>query len=457
MGSQAQMRSQRRIKVQYLALLIGLLPAGYSSGAAFEYDQKLSIKSAYADYETLGNPSDGSFQIKYEGFAKWDFPEGAWPEWSLFLRPWLSYRSEQPLPFLAREADTSARVNGAFAELWEFVFTRHNLRGNPALALSLGRQQYSGEYGFWWDDSIESLKLGLADSRNRGFVALGSRQYLYNTDDNKVSPADKDIVYLLGEYHYLWSPNQWVGLKLVGQRDYSPANDVGDEGDFTGFTLGVQLEGERLQKGALNGDYHFELATIQGEFNHLNVPGFTDETMATSGWLAFTELGHSFETTPVISRLAVRLALTDSPETPFSGFFQNTIQSSRASRFSEYNIGLSGAIMNVSMTNLMLASLLSQHRLSQRSQLRFSFHDLRRRNTDIATSRTIGLDYPESDGNHIGNILEAQYFWAMFPYAFDDEHLTFDVLGTLSYFQGGDALQDGIEDYQVSLDLNLRY
>ncbi|QCF26014.1 hypothetical protein soil367_08810 [Hydrocarboniclastica marina] len=452
----ALLMSNLRICFVALVALLSVYSSGVT-GAEFHYDQRLALESALADYDTQTERSDTSFQAKYEGFARWRHPTGQWPDWTLFLRPWLAYRSDDPLPFLNNDAETSAQVDGAYAELWEFVLTRHNVWGNPALSLSLGRQQFSGDYGFWWDDSLESLKLDLSDTRNKGFLAVASRQFLYNTDDNDPVPSQADIVYVLGEYHYNWVPYQWAGLRLLGQRDHSPANERGDDGDFAGATVGLQLEGERVHAGPINLDYHIQLAAVRGEFRNMNTLGFSDQRIDTRGWLAFTELGHSFQTSFVIDRLALRLALTDRPDTPFSGFFQSTVQSSRASRFSDYNLGLSGAFLNVRMTNLMLAGLMSQHALSHRSQMRLSVYDLRRRNSELAASQTIGLDYPESNGNHIGSIVEAQYIWAMFPYAINDEHLTFDVLATVSHFEGGNALQQGISDYQLSIDLNLRY
>ncbi|MGO1501350.1 MAG: hypothetical protein ACTHWH_08735 [Marinobacter sp.] len=440
-----------------LALLLVSVFSRHGWAVDLDYHQKLSFGSAYADYETLRETDKGSFEFKYEGFANWDFPDENWPQWSLFLRPWLSYRSDGAVPFLNQETETSAQVDGFYGELWEFVATRQNLWGNPEISLSAGRQQFSDEYGFWWDDSLESLKLNLASTRNRGFVALASRQFLYNTDDNELSSDQSDIFYLLSEYHYSWSPDQWFGLRLLGQNDHSPSSEIRDEGDFTGGTVGIELEGENVGGNALNVDYNFQLAGTVGQFKHVNAPGFTNESFDTRGWLFFTEVGNSFADPSGDSRLALRFALTDSPDTPYSGYFQRDIQSSRASRFSNYNTGLSGAVINARTTNLMLTGLLGQHELSPRSQVKLSFYDLRRRNADIDVSQTIGLEYAESSGKHIGNIVEAQYDWSMFPYAIDNRHLTFNVLFTLGYFHGGDALQKNIKDYRASLDMKLRY
>lgn len=450
------MKNHKWITGVTLLLLVSVC-ARNGWGVNLDYNQKLSLGSAYADYETLRETSEGSFELKYEGFATWDFPDESWPQWSFFLRPWLSYRSDGAVPFLNQEANTSAQIDGFYGELWEFVATRHNLWGNPEISLSAGRQQFSDEYGFWWDDSIESLKLNLAASRSRGFVALASRQRLYNTDDNEPSAAQSDIFYLLSEYHYNWSPDQWVGLRLLGQDDRSSSSDLRDEGDFTGATIGVEFEGENVRGSYLDFDYNFQIAGSVGQFRHVNAPGFSNDSIDTRGWLFFSELGNTFVSPSGDSRVALRFALTDSPDTAYSGYFQRDIQSSRASRFSNYNTGLSGLVINARTTNLMLTGLLGQHELSPRNQVRLSFYDLRRRNAEIDVSRTIGLEYAESNGKHIGNVLEAQYDWSMFPYAIDNKHLTFNVLFTLGYFQGGDALQKNTKDYRGSLDLRLRY
>lgn len=426
------------------------------SGSQWDYDSKLSIDTALSDYDTLPTFDGISSSVRYEGFVQWASPDPDRPLWSARLRPWLSWRSEPDAPFLDDENRNDIAVEGSYLEMREFLLRRHYVFGRPEYTALAGRQQIADDYGFWWDDSIESLRLVLDDTLAKGSVSVGSKQYRYSTEENELADSQKKLLFLLGEYRYQYAGGRWLGGRLIVQHDYSDDNERLDPVDFSGVTLGVELFADRISVGSTFVDYYFSAAVLGGEAS-LSTSAAEDGTLDTRGWMGFAEIGQRFPEWPLKPRFGLRAAMTDAPDEPFEGFFQNDLQSSRATRMSDYNSGLAGAFVGIRMSNLLMYGALAQASIDERNQFQLSWFSLNRRNTDIDVTSSIEADYVSADGKAIGSVAELRYLWTLFPRAIRQEYLTASVLITASVFNPGDALASKGLDSLLAIGLDVQY
>ena len=438
------------------ALLLGLVPITTLAGE-WDYDSQLSLDAALSDYDTVPSFDGFSSTARYEAFFEWVSPDRERPRWSTRLRPWLSYRTDPDAPFVTEENRSDVTTDGAYAELREFVATRHFLFGHPQWTASAGRQQVAEDYGFWWDDSLESLRFQIDDTLVKASVTLGSKQYRYNTKDNDLAPAQADLLFALGHYGYQFANGRWIGARLIAQHDYSKQLEANDRVDFTGLTLGLELRGDRQSLGSTQYDYYVSAAILSGEAQLAQSDAAGTQKINTLGWMTFLEVGQRFVEWPLRPRFAIRAAVTDEPDQNFDGYFQNDLQSSRATRMSDFNSGLAGGFFGVRMSNLLFYGALAQAAIDERNQLQLSWFSLRRRNTDIDVSASIDSRYTSADGADIGNIVELRYFWTMFPRAIDQEYLTTSLLATASVFNPGKALASSGTDSLLAIGLDVQY
>ncbi|GAA3967676.1 hypothetical protein [Allohahella marinimesophila] len=436
------------------------LVSSHSQASEWDYDSQISLDTALSDYDTVPTFDGVSSTARYEAFIEWVSPDRERPLWSARLRPWLTYRTDPEAPFLVDENRSDVSTDGGYAELREFLLTRHFVFGRPHWTASAGRQQVADDYGFWWDDSLESLRLQLDDTLAKGSLTLGSKQYRYNTKDNELAPSQADLLFLLGHYRYQFANGQWIGSRLIVQDDYSSADASGDDAtdqvDFTGVTVGLELMADQQSLGPTLYDYYVGAAVMTGEAQ-LTQPGVTDETVDTLGWMAFAELGQRFIDWPLRPRVAIRAAVTDKPDEPFEGFFQNDLQSSRSARMSDFNSGLAGGFFGVRMSNLLFYGALAQAAINERNQLQLSWFSLQRRSTTIDVSASIDAGYASADGEDIGDIVELRYYWTMFPRAIRQEYLTTSLLVTASVFTPGNALTSDGTDSLLAIGLDVQY
>ncbi|WP_416396928.1 hypothetical protein [Allohahella sp. A8] len=422
----------------------------------WDYDSQLSLDAALSDYDTVPSFDGFSGTARYEAFIEWASPDRDKPLWSARIRPWLTYRSDPDAPFVVEENRSDVTTDGAYAELREFAVTRHFVFGQPEWTASVGRQQVAEDYGFWWDDSLESIRLQLNDTLMRASLTVGSKQYRYNTEENDLAPNQADLLFALGHYSYQYASDHWIGTRLIVQDDYSAEGEANDQVDFTGITLGAELMADRQRLGRTLFDYYLGAAVISGEAR-LAQPAAAEASVDTLGWLTFVELGQRFPDLPLRPRFAIRAALTDKPDEAFEGFFQNDLQSSRAARMSDFNSGLAGGFFGIRMSNLLLYGALAQAALDERNQFQLSWFSLQRRNREIDVTASIDTRYAGANGKTIGNILELRYFWTMFPRAIREEYLTTSLLMTASVFNPGNALASNGTDSLLAIGLDVQY
>ncbi|MNV89412.1 hypothetical protein D3C71_1837030 [compost metagenome] len=60
------------------------------------------------------------------------------------------------------------------------------------------------------------------------------------------------------------------------------------------------------------------------------------------------------------------------------------------------------------------------------------------------------------NGRNVGQMLDVNYYWKMFPLALDGKHLDVNALVSASYLNAGSALETG-DDYQLSVGVVISY
>ena len=419
--------------------------------SAVELNHKLTLQGGYGpENSQLGNDGKGFYGLRYEPALSWRSSEPQWPKWQAFARAWLNYNSASQAS-TGLQQENSQQVEYFSAELREFYVRRNLLGDDPRFALSLGRQRYSDHFGIWWDDSLESLRLSFDDTFARGFVALGQKLHSYNSDSQALDASERDIAYAMGEYALRWSGENWAGLRLLLEQDYS-GRDADDPSDFEGGRVGLFFHGDEPSVTPLFSDYRLELALLDGR-----VELASGEEQDRHGWALLGEIGKRFAERPWSPRLALYGGITDKPDASNDGFYLNAIQSDRVANPETYSSGLVSAFIGVDLHNLAYYGIALESRPQPRHYLDLRLTDLHLRDADGDLPLSLAEPAERNGSRSLGQTLDLNYYWAMFPYAVQDKHMQINALLTASYFRAGDAIGNLDNDSQLSFGVVLRY
>lgn len=423
---------------------------------------KLFLRSGYGPDETrLGEDRRSFFSLRYEPSYRWFSPEQRWAKWEAFGRLWLNYDTD-PNALQDTEGDNNNQSDGshAYAEAREFYVRRNLLGDDPRFSLTFGRQRFTDRFGMWWDDSLEALRLDYNDSFASGFVAVGEKFYYYNSDENQLDPRDKKIRYLMAEYAWRWHADHWVGARLLHENDYS-GSSVDDRQDFDGLRYGVFLRGDTHQLTPLISDYHLEVAALDGNLDTTQSNGLRDRGDK-SGWAVVGDIGKRFDSLPWTPRVALTAGITDRPDDSGNdGFNLNRIQSDRRNDPLSYSSRLVSNLVGVNLSNLAFYGVALETQPTDRTALDFRLSDLHLRNRTaqlpLRTINTIPEDeVRDTSSSHLGQALDINHYWRMFPLAYDGKRVQLNTLTSLSYFRAGSALEIG-DDYQLTIGVTLSY
>lgn len=407
----------------------------------------------------LGANQEPFYGLRYEPVLAWHWPDRRWPRWQGVMRTWFNYTSSQTsLPFQEQQRREIEHGN---AELREFYLRRQLLGDDPRFALTLGRQRYADPYGLWWDDSLESVRLDYRATFSSGFLAVGERFAYYNSDGNTLEPGDQDIRYAMGEFAWRWHRHHWAGVRGLFEDDHSDRS-FDDATDFTGWRAGFFAHGT-LPGVARSSDYRLETLALGGDLQYRAPGARTHTDNRRNGWALVAELGHSFPRANMAPRLSLRAGLTDSPDSPYDGFYFSRLQSGRVNAPGSYASGLLGSFVRVDLHNLAFYSLALETRphLGQRFDVRVSTLSLR--NPDaVAGQRTalpisVGPNVRPGTDRDLGRVLDLTYHWQRFPQALNGRHLNLELQANAGYFRAGDALQGLGDDFQFSFSAAVHY
>lgn len=431
-----------------------------------EVFNKLTVQTGYGPEDSqVGRDRETFYSLRYEPSFAWYSPEKRWAKWMVYGRVWLNYDSSQSSNIANESTNDNEREQpeGWYAELRELYVKRNLIGDDPRLSLSFGRQRFYDDYGLWWDDSLESLRFNYQDTFTDAFIAAGQKFHNYNTDVNSLGASEERTLYLMGQYAYRWSTHNQAGVRLMQENDRS-GHDRDDRYDFKGWRYGLFFKGDKLPWST---DYHLELAALDGSMDNTDSNGQTSTGHASRGWAALGEVGKRFDDLPWTPRLALRGGLTDKPSDENDGFRLNPIQSDRITRQGSYSTRLTSSFVALDLRNLSYYGIALETRPTPRSalDLRVTQLNLRNENGELpirmaADARAERRQLQGADrygkGDNVGQMVDLNYYWKMFPVALDGKHLDINTLVSASYLNAGSALKTG-DDYQLSVGVVISY
>jgi alginate production protein len=438
-----------------------------------EFFHKLTTEVGYGpEDEVLGGDRKNFYTLRYEPSFFYYWPEKNWANFEFAGRAIFNYEHNQISSALSESNYNSSnsenrreRARGGYAELREIYLRRKLINGDPRFSASIGRQRFSSRYGFWWDDSIESLNLHYQGALSQGFFAVAQKFWNYNSDVNKLDPSDKNVLYAFGEYSWNLNSKHQIGVRSMLEYDHSK-NSTNDSYDFQGARLGLFLHADEGAHRTLPVDYHFEVIALLGDMT-INSSSNSSQSHDVYGWALLSEAGWRFEDQTWQPRWAMHGGITDHSSNDYDGFRLNNIQSDRRTMSGSYNSRLVSSLVRLNLRNLAYFGVALQLKPSARSQLDFRLSSLHIRNPkgDLPVqmareyrssrrSRLASGDYNNSHG--IGEVLDINYFTSLFPRVISGRHLNLSALLSASYLRAGAALDSG-DEYQISLAFILRY
>ncbi|MDX1648809.1 MAG: alginate export family protein [Myxococcota bacterium] len=100
------------------------------------------------------------------------------------------------------------------------------LAGTP-LGFQVGRQKLRDEREWWWDESLDSVRLFWSGDRVEAQLLLGQELASEVLPGERVEPEHEDVTRLLASADWRWASDQRLALFFLGQRDRSAVERLG--------------------------------------------------------------------------------------------------------------------------------------------------------------------------------------------------------------------------------------
>ena len=124
----------------------------------------------------------------------------------------------------SRSGNRSTVVDGELSEAWLRWDRPLSL---PAGFVQAGRIKTKEERGFWWDEEIESFRIGVDTSLWEGQLGVGARLSQDEVDDDGRRELQDDLTWILFELRHQWSFDNFVEFRLLQQFDQGSSDRVG--------------------------------------------------------------------------------------------------------------------------------------------------------------------------------------------------------------------------------------
>ena len=283
---------------------------------------------------------------------------------------------------VAREGgNVGSEAGVALDNLW---WLKADLFGTP-LAIQIGRQRLRERREFWWDDTVDGVRLHYFGKKVSAYAGIG-KPVAHFSKLGRVDPEEKGLLRAFGNLAWEWDKRQHVELFALHQDDQSRRYSVGqiidrdraDEADARLTWVGARARG-CVKPGLLKRlCYWGDLAQVRGVELKYDLDGLNArqqrvddvDRVRVHGWAYDTginlELPLKFR--PVLTVARAR-GSGDKPRTPgIDGAFQQTglhANDSKyrgPSRFRSYGEVLRPDLSNIRITTLALGLPLGKSR-----------------------------------------------------------------------------------------------
>ena len=159
------------------------------------------------------------------------------------------------------------------------LWLRWHPRADDGFALQLGRQEFSEDRQWWWDEDLDALRLDYTADDWTLTTALAKESAPRSTLEDDIDPADDEVVRALGNLRWDWAAEQRLEGFALYQRDRSPTPGLGDaateedEVDADLTWLGLRADGDLTLGDYGSLAYWLDAAHVRG---HEDVLGFDE-------------------------------------------------------------------------------------------------------------------------------------------------------------------------------------
>lgn len=167
--------------------------------------------------------------------------------------------------------DTPDAVSESYVERGEMWLYSEDL-GGSGIDLDLGRLHFEDERRWWWDDELDAIRIS-TEPEPLGFgLAVAQELGPERSSPDEIDPEDEDVLRVIGQLAWVWSPRHAMELFLLRQEDRSAAEQPGqtvrsdgaDEVDADLTWWGARFSGiNPLSRGGYWG-YWFDSAWVRG-------------------------------------------------------------------------------------------------------------------------------------------------------------------------------------------------
>ena len=169
----------------------------------------------------------------------------------------------------------------SFLELRQSYFQFNNVITKP-VGLRIGRQKIKENYGLWWKQNFDSLKLTYDTTVFNGSFVVGQDMFSYRTSGDDFTENEKKITRMLAEGSWQYYYGHFFETRLMFQNDHSgiAVGDIektGDPDDRDGKLLwgGIRASGKTpaFTTGTDKISYRVDLMAVTGNEDVATIAG----------------------------------------------------------------------------------------------------------------------------------------------------------------------------------------
>ena len=156
---------------------------------------------------------------------------------------------------------------------WHQSYLQFNNVGVSPVSLRIGRQKIREDYGLWWKQNFDSMRLMYDTTLFSSFIAAGQDLFSYRISDDGFTENEQKITRVLAEGSWQYYYEQFFETRLMFQNDHSniavgdqEKTDNHDDRNGKLFWGGIRASGKTpsFMTGADKLSYRIDLMAVTG-------------------------------------------------------------------------------------------------------------------------------------------------------------------------------------------------